>query len=292
MSVLERKDASRVKDIDKHVKNKFRWDWMERTITDIVGKKEVTILFGDFIRKIDRPGKVLCTWCQDNIEYGSRGFKALEVHAKRQKHMKQLEARKTNISLAGTLGCQPKVSKTYGLDPLFTSTTAVDIERKDPPKQPTSVADRVVKNKKRQTAPKRQADPPHKKSRQSLGRKIQTLLGSSCSDDEEPSHLFAPIGDSDIESSDMDSMDHVSWRCLTSGSMKMITNVIKPFVSSLSCTFSSVFQVRSLLSYQIVKACTLTLAKLWMTVAVSYTGMWFQVLRSAHIAIYMRNYSN
>ncbi|XP_061735327.1 uncharacterized protein LOC133538062 isoform X2 [Nerophis ophidion] len=149
-----------------------------------------------------------------------------------------------------------------------------------------------ITKKKRQTAPKRQADPPHKKSRQSLGRKIQTLLGSSCSDDEEPSHLFAPIGDSDIESSDMDSMDHVSWRCLTSGSMKMITNVIKPFVSSLSCTFSSVFQVRSLLSYQIVKACTLTLAKLWMTVAVSYTGMWFQVLRSAHIAIYMRNYSN
>ena len=35
MAVSERKDSSRVREIDKHVKNKFRWDWMEREIVDI-----------------------------------------------------------------------------------------------------------------------------------------------------------------------------------------------------------------------------------------------------------------
>lgn len=149
MSVLERKDASRVKEIDKHIKNKFRWDWLEREIVDTVGKKEVTTLFCDFIRKIDRPGKALCTWCQDTIDYGTRGFKALEAHAKRQKHVNKLEERKTNFSIAGAFGCQPKVNKPYGLHPLFTSTAAGSIERKDPPKQPIPVADRVVNNEVR-----------------------------------------------------------------------------------------------------------------------------------------------
>nr|XP_057937547.1 uncharacterized protein phf11 isoform X6 [Doryrhamphus excisus] len=62
--------------------------------------------------------------------------------------------------------------------------------------------------KRHQVCTNKQADAPPKRKRQSLRRKIQSLLDSSCSGDEEPPHSFAPIQDSDSDiSSDLASMD-------------------------------------------------------------------------------------
>ncbi|XP_054643003.1 uncharacterized protein phf11 isoform X2 [Dunckerocampus dactyliophorus] len=66
----------------------------------------------------------------------------------------------------------------------------------------------VVALKRHRVCTNKQADAPPKRKRQSLRRKIQNLLDSSYSGDEEPSQLFAPIEDSDSDnSSDLASMD-------------------------------------------------------------------------------------
>ncbi|KAM9424389.1 uncharacterized protein KZ484_001126 isoform 2-T2 [Pholidichthys leucotaenia] len=143
VSVIERKDAPRIKEIDKIVKNKFRWDWLEKEIATDVGKKTVTNLFSDFIRKVDCAGKAICTWCYDTIDYGGRGFKSLESHARSRKHVQEVKSRSTNYSVAGTSGLQEKPSKPYGLHPLLMTRLGMEVERNDPP-QPAPVADRVV----------------------------------------------------------------------------------------------------------------------------------------------------
>ena len=52
-SVLSEKDFSKVKEIDKSVKNKFSFKWLEKTVT--VG--ELTIRQCDDIRKLNLPGQ-------------------------------------------------------------------------------------------------------------------------------------------------------------------------------------------------------------------------------------------
>ena len=51
MAIVEKKDDARIKEIDKGIKNKFCWEWMEEEAVTLVNKKSVNTLYGDFIRK-------------------------------------------------------------------------------------------------------------------------------------------------------------------------------------------------------------------------------------------------
>lgn len=104
MAVIKRKFAFRVKEIDKIVKNKFRWEWLEKEVATKIGQKTVKHLFSNFVRKIDHAGKALCTWCKDTLDYGGRGFKGLESHTKSKRHVQEVKSRTTNYSIAGTFG--------------------------------------------------------------------------------------------------------------------------------------------------------------------------------------------
>ena len=63
-----------VRDIDKDVKNKFRWVWLE-------SKDDAGHFLSDYIRKLDLPGVAKCIICNDNIKYASSGKKSLVNHA-------------------------------------------------------------------------------------------------------------------------------------------------------------------------------------------------------------------
>ena len=62
--------------------------------TDVVEK------LADYIAKCDVPGKAQCLYCDDTINYGSRGCLALVEHAtKGKKHAEKVALRQTNYSL-------------------------------------------------------------------------------------------------------------------------------------------------------------------------------------------------
>ena len=55
-----------VKDIDKSVKNKFSWAWLEEK--DCNGE-----FLKDYIKKYNEPGVAYCDSCRDKINYGRNG---------------------------------------------------------------------------------------------------------------------------------------------------------------------------------------------------------------------------
>ena len=67
MKELTKSDVLIIKDLDSKIKNKFRFIWLEDSLT-IKSKKgdSVTICVGDSVVKVDIPGKVLCKICNDN----------------------------------------------------------------------------------------------------------------------------------------------------------------------------------------------------------------------------------
>ena len=90
--IVENRDEGTVRTIDAECKNKFRWEWLEKQFNNIA--------LGDFIKKIDIPGKALCTVCNDIIFYGTRGRKALESHAESKKHNKLIQLQRKNYSIS------------------------------------------------------------------------------------------------------------------------------------------------------------------------------------------------
>ena len=76
-----------IKEIDAGVKNSFKWEWMEFG----VGGQ----LLRQFVQKLFVPGKVHSILCQKDINYASRGRKALECHCLMQIHMDKIKTRNT-----------------------------------------------------------------------------------------------------------------------------------------------------------------------------------------------------
>ena len=68
MEVVDR--SADVRKIDATVRDKFRWDWLEN-------KDDNGVYYSDYVRKLNCPGKALCTVCNSPISYGSSGKKAL-----------------------------------------------------------------------------------------------------------------------------------------------------------------------------------------------------------------------
>ena len=70
-------DQLLVATIDKSVTNKWKWEWLnEQTKTKIsINKKEreVNLVVGDSICKINLPGSAYCSWCCDTLKYGGKG---------------------------------------------------------------------------------------------------------------------------------------------------------------------------------------------------------------------------
>lgn len=122
MKVLGKADACLAREVDKSVKNKFRFEWLETAVV-LKSKKlgPMDVKLADCIEKIDVPGKATCTYCKDVISYGGKGKVALTDHMKSEKHLKEVEHRRTNY----TLGAQfaPKSQTETPLFPLFKNVT-------------------------------------------------------------------------------------------------------------------------------------------------------------------------
>ena len=90
---IVKRDDSEASSIDKGIKNKFCWSWLE--------EKDANGMFlSEWVRKIDLAGQAICTICDGHkMIYGSQGKSAIFRHARRQDHKDRISANLNNSSL-------------------------------------------------------------------------------------------------------------------------------------------------------------------------------------------------
>ena len=93
MGVLTKSDIVKVKEIDRNVKKKFSFAWLERTVEIANGLK---VSLGDDIAKTDNARQAVCKLCNKHINYGSRGAIALDDHVKSAKHTGLVKQRQSS----------------------------------------------------------------------------------------------------------------------------------------------------------------------------------------------------
>jgi hypothetical protein len=87
--------TSDIKELERNVKNKFKW-WLEE-------KDNLRDFMSDYFRKIDIPGYCICEWCRDKISYAARGKADLKPHAAKKKHRNILNARMSTPQLPAVM---------------------------------------------------------------------------------------------------------------------------------------------------------------------------------------------
>ena len=92
-------DGPKLREIDKNEKNKFRCDWMTKSVKLKLGDKELDVKVGDNIKKVEVSGKAICQLCCDYIYYGKRGYGAISDHLNTKKHMEKVFLKSSNYSL-------------------------------------------------------------------------------------------------------------------------------------------------------------------------------------------------
>ena len=98
---VSREDGS-LKGIEEGVKNSFRWVWLEE-------KDQNGQFLSEYIRKVNIPGKALCTYCNSLLNYSSGGKKDIKNHSKNKKHVQMVNLCKTNAKLPSTLSLKSSV---------------------------------------------------------------------------------------------------------------------------------------------------------------------------------------
>ncbi|RUS82810.1 hypothetical protein EGW08_009430 [Elysia chlorotica] len=133
------------KDIDKTVKNKFNWSWLD--------EKDCNDEFAsEYIRKLLEPGFAWCLSCKEKINYGSSGKKAIFGHAKKSEHGKARRALRCTQSLPAAMSAtkameectaSPKLMVPYGSSQRmehFFKKVGTGHTIPPPPPQPTPVS--------------------------------------------------------------------------------------------------------------------------------------------------------
>ena len=84
--------TARITEIDKGIKNRWNWKWMEE-------KDSNGVFLSDYVRKINKPGYARCIICHCDIRYGAGGKGDLMSHSKKKKHIENVKIKKTNSVL-------------------------------------------------------------------------------------------------------------------------------------------------------------------------------------------------
>ena len=78
--------------IDKGVRNKWNWQWLEERDAD-------GHFLSEYIRKVDKPGFAICIICKGELQYGNGGKKDVVNHGSKKKHQRNRKLRETNTTL-------------------------------------------------------------------------------------------------------------------------------------------------------------------------------------------------
>jgi hypothetical protein len=88
--LLKRGDT-RLAEVDRGIRNPFRWDWLDVKVNIEVRVHGVsraeTVTLGDSIEKCVETGVAFCRLCESKLKYSSSGKKSLMDHIKSKKHL-------------------------------------------------------------------------------------------------------------------------------------------------------------------------------------------------------------
>ena len=123
-------DAVDIENVDEGVANKWRWQWVEKTVDvdlskylKITRSDIITICLKDCIRKIDQCGKAFCLLCRkaDPMKYETNGVATL------MKHVHSFILRS---------GAAKNIEENYVAPPMFSNTSSTSTSTATTP-QPT-----------------------------------------------------------------------------------------------------------------------------------------------------------
>ena len=109
--ILKRDDAIDIENVDEGVANKWRWQWVEKTVDvdlskypKIRGQDAVTICLKDCIRKIDQCGKTICLLGRKTnpMKYGTNGEATLTKHVQSFGHVQREVEKLTSYKIPGS----------------------------------------------------------------------------------------------------------------------------------------------------------------------------------------------
>ena len=112
--------------VDVGVANKWRWQWVEKTVDvdlskypKITRSDTITICSKDCIRKIDQCGKAICLLCRmaDPMKYGTNGVATLTKHVQSFGHVQRKIEKLTSYKIPGS-GAAKNVEENSGTPPL------------------------------------------------------------------------------------------------------------------------------------------------------------------------------
>lgn len=89
---MEVDGTANISEIDKGVRNKWNWQWLEEKDAD-------GHFLSEYIRKVDRPGYAKCIICKCELQYGKGGKKDVVGHASKKKHQRNRKLRETQTTL-------------------------------------------------------------------------------------------------------------------------------------------------------------------------------------------------
>lgn len=95
-----------VSEIDKSVKNKWRWAWLSEV--GLNGKP-----FNSWVKKIKQPGMSICTACHRRLKYGNNGKKVLARHQQEVSHNAAVRALQYTCSLPGATSTTTEVQASF-----------------------------------------------------------------------------------------------------------------------------------------------------------------------------------
>ena len=141
-NIIERTtDSHKIQSIDKDVKNKFKWEWLETSIPVSFSSGSKDVLMLEWIRKLDIAGKAKCLPCEKVINYGSRGKVSIVEHCKSADHGSKVKLLSENQKLPASFsGSNGDRSSAYGIHPFF----GVSRPTEPVPKPVVSLEDRTA----------------------------------------------------------------------------------------------------------------------------------------------------
>jgi len=135
-----------IKEIEKGIKNKFKWTWLEE-------KDKDGYFLSDYVRKLNTAGQAKCIICNEIIKYASSGKKAVLGHGNTENHRRRRKERDSNQTLSSMFKSQAEMEKgtkpssscnlPYGAPPnVHDSSQCPGL--KTAPRQNVSVTDRIA----------------------------------------------------------------------------------------------------------------------------------------------------
>ena len=125
--ILKCDDAIDIESVDESVGNKWRWQWVEKTVDmdlskypKITKSDTIIICLKDSIRKIDQCGKAICLLYRrvDTMKYATNGVATLTKHVQSFGLLQKEVAKLTSYKIFGS-GVAKNVEEIYEPLPCF-----------------------------------------------------------------------------------------------------------------------------------------------------------------------------